>query len=111
MWCPALYGPSSTSRNASASFFVNVKVSRALRSLCGRVVTDAQEQRQKEQGSGEGKKEEGNQQNTAFMPKGIKDDLFWGQEGASVTQEQRFSSPGHHAPMRKQFHKGFIMAK
>lgn len=27
-----------------------------------------------------GKKEEGNQQNAAFTPKGIKDDLFWGQE-------------------------------
>lgn len=27
-----------------------------------------------------GKKEEGYQQNAALTPKGIKDDLFWGQE-------------------------------
>lgn len=69
--------------------------------------------RSKDEGTGEwrGKGEEGNQQNTAFKPKGIKDNLFWGQEWESMTQEQRFSSPGYHAPMRKQFHKVFTVAK
>lgn len=82
-------------------------------SVVERLLVPRSKDKENSKGTGKwrGKKEEGNQQNAAFTPKGIKDDLFWGQEWESVTQEQRFSSPGYHAPTRKQFHKVFIVAK